>query len=68
VNKNGVPAHDRLDFVQHAEEFSSPVCGTPNRLTGKPDYCCFDCPTLVAHIAEFFRLRTSTVHQEIITD
>jgi len=43
-------AHERLDLVQQTEEFSAPQCGTVNRLTKKPDYCCFDCPTLIARI------------------
>lgn len=40
------PAHDRLDLVRQGVEFTAPACGSTHRLNNKPDYCCFECPTL----------------------
>jgi hypothetical protein len=44
--RTGLPVHDRLDLKQQTLEYTSPECGSPRRDTGKPDYCCFHCPTL----------------------
>lgn len=46
--RTSLPAHDRLDLVRQTLQFSAPECGSESRETGKPDYCCFDCPTLKA--------------------
>lgn len=43
---NAKYVHDRLDLKQHSEEFTSPLCGSLNRVTGVADYCSFDCPVL----------------------
>lgn len=40
--------HDRLDLIRHIDAYQDKPCGTFNPQTGKPDYCCFDCPTLKA--------------------
>jgi len=53
INPNtGLPGHDRLDLKQESLEFTSPVCGSVNRVTRKPDYCCFRCPTLLGKLAK----------------
>jgi hypothetical protein len=44
--RTGLPIHDRLDLRQTSLEYSDVKCGSINQLTGKPDYCCFNCPTL----------------------
>jgi hypothetical protein len=41
-------AHDRLDLVRETKDYTAPECGSLGRLTNKPDYCCFNCPTLVS--------------------
>jgi hypothetical protein len=46
--RTGLAAHNRLDLIQQTLEFTAPECGSPHRQTGKPQYCCYDCPTLVA--------------------
>ena len=38
--------HDRLDLKQSSSEYSDVQCGSINQVTQKPDYCCFNCPTL----------------------
>jgi hypothetical protein len=45
---NGIPMHDRLDLKQTSLEFTAPTCGSLRRDNGQPDYCCYDCPTLLA--------------------
>lgn len=45
--------HDRLDLKLETLYYTDQPCGSPNRMTGKPEYCDFDCPTLKAqHAAE----------------
>lgn len=44
----GTPMHNRLDVKLESLEFTAPECGSINATTGKPEYCCFDCPTLKA--------------------
>ena len=46
----GLDKHDRLDLLMTSEEHGGNECGSLNALTGKPEYCCFDCPTLKANI------------------
>lgn len=41
--------HNRLDLKLHAEAYTDAPCGSLNALTGKPEYCDFDCPTLKAN-------------------
>ena len=48
--RTGLPVHDRLDLKQTSLEYSSVECGSINQVTGKPDYCCFNCPTIRAII------------------
>ncbi len=50
VDKDGLAVHNRLDLKQTAREWSAPECGSINQITRKPDYCCFNCPTLKAKI------------------
>jgi len=47
--------HDRLDLIRHIEAYQAPGCGTVNPQTGKPDYCCFECPALLERIKETLR-------------
>jgi len=49
-NKDEQPnkAHDRLDLKLTTREFTDTPCGSLNRLTSKPEYCDFECPTLKA--------------------
>jgi Zn finger protein HypA/HybF involved in hydrogenase expression len=44
--RTGLPVHDRLDLKQNSMEFTSQQCGSINRETEKPDYCCYKCPTI----------------------
>ena len=44
----GLPMHDRLDLKQQTAEYTAPQCGSLRRDTGQPDYCCFQCPVLIA--------------------
>lgn len=44
--RTGLTAHNRLDLVRQTLEFTAPECGSLRRDTGKPDFCCFSCPTL----------------------
>lgn len=46
--RTGLPIHNRLDLKQQTLEYTTPECGSPRRDTGNPDYCCFNCPTLIA--------------------
>lgn len=39
-------SHDRLDTIRHIDRYQDPLCGTPDPMTTKPDYCCFECPVL----------------------
>ncbi len=38
--------HDRLDLKLGAAEYTAAECGSQNAGTSKPEFCCFDCPTL----------------------
>lgn len=38
--------HNRLDLILGSENFNSQYCGSTHGGTGKPHYCCFDCPAL----------------------
>lgn len=44
--RTGLPVHNRLDLKQTSLEYSSVECGAINQVTGKPDYCCFNCQTI----------------------
>lgn len=44
--------HDRLDLCLTSSEHTDNKCGSANAETGKPEYCCFDCPTLKADAAK----------------
>ena len=39
-------AHNRLDTIRHIDDYQNAPCGTPHPRTGKPDFCCFECPVL----------------------
>lgn len=38
--------HNRLDQILGTENFTSQWCGSEHLTTGKPHYCCFECPVL----------------------
>ena len=53
--------HDRLDLKLSVHEYTAAACGSlslpqagdnTEHGEGKPHYCCFECPTLLAKLAK----------------